>query len=259
MINYSFNIRLFFLLSFIVFASFKLDKEKITIFSIGDSTMADYNIERLSTEFEGDNYPLRGWMMMMPQFFNDHVTIHNSAASGRSSKSFRTQGFWKKVIEKIKPGDYVFIQFGHNDAKIDSLRYTEPRTSFRQNIINYVNEAKTKGAFPVLFTSVVRRNFDSNGSLVDTHGEYVTVIRDLAREMQIPLVDLNKKSAELVQKLGPEESKKLYLWIEPGLFKKLPEGKKDDTHFSIFGATKIAQLATQSFQELGLPVGKYLK
>lgn len=121
-------------------ACFKLDTDKINIFSIGDSTMAEYNIEKLSAQYEGENYPLRGWMMMMQQLFHDRVKIINVGVSGRSSKNFRSEGHWQKVIEKIKPGDYLFIQFGHNDAKIDdTLRYTEPRTSFRQNLINYIN------------------------------------------------------------------------------------------------------------------------
>lgn len=243
----------------IAFACFKQDEDKISIFSIGDSTMAEYNIEKLSEQYEGENYPLRGWMMMMQQFFYDRVTIVNAGVSGRSSKNFRTEGHWQKVIEKIKPGDYLFIQFGHNDAKTDTLRYTEPRTSFRQNLINYIQEAKAKGAFPILFTSIPRRNFDKEGNLVDTHGDYVTVVIDLAKEMHIPLVDLNRKMAKLIQELGPEQSKKLFLWFDPGQFKKIPEGKQDDTHLNVYGANKVAELAAQGLKELDLPIARYLK
>lgn len=244
----------------IVFASFKQEKNKISIFSIGDSTMAEYNIEKLSTQYEGENYPLRGWMMMMMQyFFSNKVTITNAGVSGRSSKNFRTEGHWQKVIEKIKPGDYLFIQFGHNDSKTDTVRYTEPHTSFRQNLINYINEAKAKGAFPILFTSIPRRIFDKEGNLMDTHGDYVTIVRDLAKEIHIPLVDLNQKMAKLIQELGPEESKKLFLWFKPGQFKKIPEGKQDDTHLNVYGANKVAELAAQGLKELNLPLARYLK
>lgn len=243
----------------IVFTCFKQDKDKISIFSIGDSTMAEYNIEKLSAQYEGENYPLRGWMMMMMPFFSDRVKIINAGVSGRSSKNFRTEGHWQKVIEKIKPGDYLFIQFGHNDSKTDTIRYTDPRTSFRQNLINYINEAKAKGALPVLFTSIPRRSFDKEGKLLDTHGDYVTVVRDLAKEMHLPLVDLNKKMAKLIQELGPEESKKLFLWLEPGQFKKIPEGKQDDTHLNVYGANRVAELAAQGLKELNLPVARYLR
>src|SRR5690606_25268022 len=172
--------------------------------------------------------------------------------------SYRSEGLWNKVINRVKEGDYVFIQFGHNDAKEDTLRHTEPQTSFKENIRSYVNEVRAKKANPILLTSIVRRNFDKSGKLVDTHGEYVTVVRDLAREMNVPLIDLNKKTAELVENLGPEESKKLYMYVEPGVTAKLPKGKKDDTHLCEVGALKVAELATQGLKEIKSPLAKYL-
>jgi len=239
--------------------AFKPFHKKITIFSIGDSTMADYDIAEWSRNNGGKNYPLRGWMMAMPQLVRKDVAVQNAAISGISSKSFRDEGAWQKVIDKVMPGDYVFIQFGHNDEKSDSANHTDARTGFRQNLINYANETKAKGANPILFTSLVRRKFDANGRLVDTHGDYVTVVRELATELNIPLVDLNKLTGELVEQMGPEESKKLYLYIEPGLFTKLPEGKKDDTHLCVYGATKVAELAAKEIKRLKLPLAKYLR
>jgi lysophospholipase L1-like esterase len=243
----------------LVFLGFIPAQKKITIFSIGDSTMASYDVEEWSKRNGGKNYPLRGWMMAMPQFFNQNVTIKNAAISGISSKSFRDEGAWQKVIDEVEPGDYVFIQFGHNDEKPDTASHTDATTSFRQNLINYINETKAKGAYPVLFTSIVRRKFNSSGRLEDTHGDYVTVVRELAKEKNIPLVDLNKKTCELVESLGPEESKKLYLYIQPGLFTQLPQGKQDDTHLCEYGATKFAELAVQGIKELNLGLVKYLK
>jgi len=243
----------------LILVAFKPVHEKITIFSIGDSTMADYDINEWSKNNGGKNYPLRGWMMAMPEFVKKDVIIHNAAISGISSKSFRDEGAWQKVIDQVKPGDYVFIQFGHNDEKPDSASHTDARTSFRHNLINYVSETQSKGGNPVLFTSLVRRKFDANGKLVDTHGDYVTVVRELAAELKVPLVDLNKLMGDLVQQMGMEESKKIYLYIEPGLFTKLPEGKKDDTHLCEFGATKVAQLAVKEVKRLKLPLGSYLK
>ncbi len=233
------------------FLCFKPLQEKTTIYSIGDSTMSNYPIE--------DGYPLRGWMMMIAPMFKEGVAINNAASSGRSSKSFRDEGRWKKVIDQVKKGDYVFIQFGHNDAKTDTARHTDAPTTFRQNLLDYVLQTKAKGAQPVLFTSIVRRKFDRNGMLQDTHGEYVTVVRKLAAELKIPLVDLNKKFGDLVQALGPEESKKLFLYVEPKQFERAPDGKKDDTHLCVYGATKVAALAIEGLKETGLPLAKFIR
>lgn len=242
----------------IVFISFKNEQKKIVIYAIGDSTMCDFSPAYLS-QFGGENYPIRGWMQMMPQFFNNNVVVHNAARSGRSSKSFRTEGHWKPVVERIKAGDYVFIMFGANDQKPDTARHTDPATTYRQNLLDYINETKAKGAYPILFTSLVRRNFGKNGKLVDTYGEYVTAVHKLAEETNVPVIDLNKKSSDLVSSYGPEESKKLFLYIEPGKFSKLPEGKKDDSHLSVFGATEIANLAVQGLKEIKSPLVAYLK
>jgi len=240
------------------FMSFKNGQKKINIYAIGDSTMCDFSPAYLA-QFGGDNYPIRGWMQMMPEFFNDHVVVHNAARSGRSSKSFRTEGHWKPVIAQVKAGDYVFIMFGANDQKADTARHTDPATTYRRNLLNYVNETKAKGAHPVLFTSLVRRNFGKDGKLVDTYGEYVNTVRKLAEELNVPVIDLNKKSSDLVSKYGPEESKKLFLYIEPGKFSKLPEGKKDDSHLCVFGATEIARLAADGLKEIKSPLAAYLK
>lgn len=255
----SLHAKLFWLTLLISSMAFMLPQKKITVFSIGDSTMADYNIDELSRTNGGKNYPLRGWMMAMPQFFNDQVIVHNAARSGRSSKSFRTEGHWKKVISQVKTGDYVFIQFGHNDEKSnDTSRYTLPETTFRQNLIRYINETKAKGAHPVLFTSIARRKF-VDGKLSDTHGDYVTVPRALAKEMNIPLVDLNRSTSDLIQRMGEKKSKKLFLHIKPGQFSKLPDGKKDDTHLNEKGAEAVAALAVKGIKSLQLPLADYFK
>ncbi len=230
---------------------FKETQDKITVFSVGDSTMSHYTT--------ADDYPLKGWMMMIAPMFNNAVVISNAARSGRSSKSYRSEGRWEKVIDQVKSGDYVFIQFGHNDSAKDTLRHTNARIDFRQNLINYVNETTAKGGHPILFTSIARRQFDNAGKLVDTHGDYVQVVRELAEDLNIPLVDLNKKTSELLQKMGPEESKKMFLYVEPGRYKEALEGKKDDTHLCTEGAIKVAELAIEGIKELKLPLAKFIK
>ncbi|WP_235012665.1 rhamnogalacturonan acetylesterase [Pedobacter africanus] len=241
-----------------IFIGFKSGQKKITVYSIGDSTMCDFAPAYLS-QFGGENYPIRGWMQMMPLFFKDNVVVQNAARSGRSSKSFRTEGHWKPVLEKLKAGDYVFIMFGANDQKADTARHTDPATTYRQNLLNYIEETKAKGAYPILFTSLVRRHFGKDGKLTDTYGEYVTAVQQLGAATGVPVIDLNKKSADLVTSYGPEESKKLFLYIEPGKFSKLPQGKKDDSHLCVFGATEIARLAAQGLKEIKSPLAAYLK
>ncbi|MFT4094305.1 MAG: rhamnogalacturonan acetylesterase [Niabella sp.] len=234
-------------------------EKKITVYSIGDSTMCDYD-QRYLNSFGGAHYPIRGWMQMMPQFFNDEVAIHNMARSGRSSKSFKTEGFWKKTIDQVKPSDYVFIMFGPNDEKPDTARHTDPQTTYREYMTGYINETRAKKAIPVLFTSLTRRRFDKTGKLMpDSYSDYVTEVRNLAKEMNVPLIDLNVKFRELVQNYGPAASAKLYVQIEPGQFTKLPDGKKDNTHLCVLGATEAARLAAAGLKELKLPIAKYLK
>lgn len=225
--------------------------EKITVFTIGDSTMANKDTSR--------NNPERGWGMRLQQFFDDQVVVDNWAKNGRSSKSFIGEGLWKGVLDKLKVGDYVFIQFGHNDSKPDSARHTDPRTTYRANLIKYITETRSKGANPVLLTSIVRRKFDANGNLEDTHGEYLLVVRELAKEMNVPFIDMEQKSRKLVQQLGPEESKKLYMWVEPGVSERIPNGIKDDTHFREYGATQMAGLVVEGIKELNLGLAAHVK
>ncbi|WP_327138698.1 rhamnogalacturonan acetylesterase [Niabella yanshanensis] len=261
-LNESFKIidmkRLFIALGCLFFLYSFTKTKKVTIYSIGDSTMCDYD-QRYLNGFGGDNYPIRGWMQMMPQFFNGQVIIKNMARSGRSSKSFREEGYWQKTIDQVMPGDYVFIMFGPNDEKDDSLRHTDPHGTYRQNLINYISETREKKAIPVLFTSITRRKFDKSGTLLPNSFEaYVEEVRKLSKEMKVPLIDLNLKSRGLVQQLGPEASKQLYVYIEPGKFTKLPKGKKDDTHLSEAGATAIAKLAGEGLREMKSPLAQYL-
>lgn len=209
-------------------------EKKITVFTIGDSTMADKKAEVA---------PETGWCQAFPAFVDQSVAIKNRAVNGRSTKSFITEGRWKAVVDSLKPGDYVFIQFGHNDEKIqDTTRYAEPFTSYRLNLGRFVRETREKGASPVLFTPIVRRKF-VNGFLAETHGNYPVVVRQLAAEMNVPLVDLQLLTAGAVTALGEEASKKIFLWTPPS--DKFPQGRKDDTHLCVEGAALFAKLAAQ--------------
>lgn len=224
----------------------------INVYMIGDSTMAD--------KPNPDTNPERGWGQLLPQFFDDQVAVHNVAVNGRSTKSFIDEGKWTAVLGRLKSGDYVFIQFGHNDEKSeDSSRYTDPQTTFRRNLERFVAEARAKGATPVLFTPIVRRKFDAQGNLEDTHGAYPAAVRDVAAALSVPLIDLQPLTEKLVRAAGAEDSKRLYVWVAPGESKMYPEGRQDDTHLSVLGATSVARLAALALQQTSLPLGQHVR
>ncbi len=230
-------------LSLLVLSAFTTGNNRpITLFMIGDSTMADKNLE-------GGN-PERGWGHLLPGFFTTDVVVNNHAQNGRSSKSFIDEGRWDKVISQVGKGDYVFIQFGHNDEKEDSTRYTRPGTTFDANLKRFISETREKGGIPVLFNSIVRRNFDDNGKLVDTHGAYIEAPRRVAEETGTLFIDLNRLTHQLVEEMGVEASKQLFVWIAPNTVPMAPKGKEDDTHLNVYGAKNVAALAVKEIEQL---------
>lgn len=225
--------------------------EPVRMFMIGDSTMADKPLIGTAE---------RGWGQVFPLFFESSVVIENHARNGRSTKSFIVEGRWQTVCEKLKPGNWVFIQFGHNDAKKeDTSRYAEPHTDYKNNLLRFVTEARAKGANPILLTPVSRRQFDKEGKLIDTHGDYPGVVRELAAELNVPLIDVHTKSMQLLAKIGPKESRKDFVWIKPGFFSANRAGREDNTHFTESGALKVARLVADGLRELNLSLSKYLR
>ena len=223
-----------------------------TLFLVGDSTMAD--------KVNPNENPEHGWGQILPTLLTNKITIQNHATNGRSSKSFRTEGRWDKVHNQLKKGDYVIIQFGHNDQKIeDSIRYTNPATQYRANLERYIKETREKGANPILMTSIVRRNFNEKGVLIDTHNLYPIVVRMVAKDLDVPFVDLQQATEEIVLAYGPEKSKKLYLHFEPKEVNYYPDGKHDDTHLSKLGATLTAEKALKALVKLNIGLEKFVK
>jgi lysophospholipase L1-like esterase len=212
-----------------------------TIFMIGDSTMADKPVIPANPE--------RGWGQLLPLYFQDGVRIENHAVNGRSTKSFIDQNRWQTVTNRLRPGDYVIIQFGHNDEKIkDPRRYTEPFGGFKTNLARFIRESRAHDATPILATPIARRKFDDHGKLVDTHGDYVKAVREVAREQPAPLLEMNTPSAKLLADMGPERSKKLFDWIEPGEFERYPDGLTDDTHLNAYGACRMCDFAVSEIE-----------
>lgn len=231
----------------ICFSSFIDRRRAVTIFMIGDSTMADKELGNGNIE--------RGWGQMLPALLSDEIHVENHAQNGRSSKSFIAEGRWETVMTRLKKGDYVFIQFGHNDEKPDSALHTVAGGSFDENLRRFVRETKVKGAVPVLFNSIVRRNFPPEGMkehryvyekegnvLVDTHGAYRDVPGQIAKELNVPFVDANKLTEELVTAMGMEKSKELFMWVPARKYAFCPKGKVDNTHLNIQGAKVVARL-----------------
>jgi lysophospholipase L1-like esterase len=234
-----------FLIFFTLTSFLLIRKNNLTIYLIGDSTMADKSVRA---------YPETGWGMPFKHFFDSTVRVENHAQNGRSTKSFREENLWQPVLAKLQPGDYVFIQFGHNDESPEKVgRYTTPE-QFRNNLLRYVEESRYRKAIPILLTPVARRSFDSSGKPVNTHGIYGNLVKEVAASANVPLIDVQQLSGSLLQAYGVENSKLLFLHLEAGEHPNYPQGKVDNTHFSELGARKIAQLVLKEIRTLKLPL-----
>ncbi len=217
-----------------------------TVFIIGDSTVDD------------NQPPFRGWGWALPRFVREGVTVENHALSGRSSKSFREEGLFKPVAEKIGPGDLLLIQFGHNDEKDDVERHTDPDSTFPKELWRYCESALSRGAQPVLITPVCRRFFCGSDSLMYTHGEYARAVRLLAKEKGVPLCDLKADSRRLYLELGEDGAAELFVRLAPGEHPDFPDGHDDRTHFNAYGAQVIAGLVAAELKALPQCAG-YMK
>lgn len=226
-----------------------ISQEQTIIYLVGDSTCADKS---------PDAFPEMGWGTPFTTFFDSSVRIENHAKNGRSTKSFMEEGRWEAVLKALKAGDYVFIQFGHNDEVPSKAgRYTTPE-QFQENLRKYVADSRAQRAHPVLLTPVTRRSFDSTGVLQDTHAEYAGLVREVAAAEKVPLIDMTRKSMELVSTWGEEKSVLLFHHLEPGEHPNYPGGKTDNTHFNELGARKMAQLVLQGILELDLGLEQFI-
>ncbi len=212
--------------------SFQQAPAKITVYLIGDSTLADK---------ETKAYPETGWGMPFHYFFDSTVVVDNRAKNGRSTRTFISENRWQPVVDQLKEGDYVFIQFGHNDeSKEKTDRYTSP-DDYQKNLVKFISETRARKAYPVLLTPVTRRRF-KDGKPEETHVDYSKLVVEVAKDQKVTCIDLDTKSRELLQRFGEEQSKLLFLQLAPGEHPNYPEGKTDNTHFSELGARLVAQM-----------------
>jgi len=213
----------------------------VHIFMAGDSTMADKvfykNVtDSLTGEISVEIFLERGWGQLLPEFFTENVVVENLAQNGRSTRRFIEEGWWDKLMKNVQQGDYVVIQFAHNDgAKDKPDRYTSPE-DYRKNLIRFIDEVREKGANPIICTSVMRRKFDAAGKLIDTHGDYPVISREVAKDKKVPLIDMQKQTTDWLESEGVVKSKQYFHKFAPGVSKLYPKGLDDNTHFNEKGA-----------------------
>lgn len=223
---------------------------KRQIFLAGDSTMADY---------PSSSFPQMGWGQELSAFFTEEISIQNKAMNGRSTKTFLAEGRLDEIKESLQPGDFLFIQFGHNDSKREEARGTDPFSTYQENLRTFIETAKSKGATPLLLTPIQRRKFEDDGTLQQTHGSYPTAMRQVAETESVGLIDMTALTSEFLLNLGPERSKQYFMWLDKTESANFSEGAKDDTHLNQAGARQIAKIAAEAIVQEDGPLSKYVQ
>ena len=214
------------------------------IFWAGDSTVQTNNIT---------TYPQTGIGQVFSLYIKEEISVSNHAKNGRSTKSFIEEGRLNQIDEAIGEGDFLFIQFGHNDEKDqDPARYTIPGSTFDENLRTFIGVARNHGAYPVLITPLERRCFGDGNVLEEgMHGPYVEAIKNVAFAENVPLIDLYTKSRKLMNEAGAAKTIEWFMNIEPNTYASCPEGKKDNTHLKYAGAVAFAGLIADGLKEIG--------
>jgi lysophospholipase L1-like esterase len=227
--------------------SIQHDDRLPTIYIAGDSTVVDQ-----------DKEPWAAWGQMLPVFFGPRIVIANEAESGETIRSFVGERRFAKVLSTIKPGDFLMIQFGHNDQKPGS-GYVPAATDFKDYLLRYITEARAHGATPILVTPMNRRNFDADGKIVQTLGDYPQAMREVAAQQKVALIDLNALSKTLFETLGPEGTLHAFVHYPAHTFPDQDEELKDNTHFNSYGAYELTCAIVQSIRDQNLPLRRYLR
>lgn len=220
-------------------------KKKIKLWLIGDSTVCLYDPSRA---------PINGWGMPFAGFFDSTVTMNNRAKGGRSTRTFLSENRWQPIADSISEGDYVIIQFGHNDeAKEEKYkdRYT-PVEDYKTNLIRFITETRLKKGIPLLVTPVTRMRFDKNGKALETHVAYSAAVFEAGKQTNTPVINLDSRSRELLQQMGPEHAKLLYMQLDSLEHPNYPAGQKDNTHFNEYGARRMAELVLAEMKRLNI-------
>jgi len=216
------------------------------IYLIGDSTVCDQDLKR---------YPVTGWGTPFADYFSSQVLIRNHAKGGRSTRTFLEENRWKPITDSLKSGDYVLMQFGHNDEAKEpqyAARYT-PVSDYKKNLIKFIQETRSKKACPILITPVSRRVF-KDGEAQLTHVEYSAAVLQIGAEYNVPVIDLDSSSRMLYNRLGEQKSKWLFMELDSAEHPIYPKGRHDNTHFNDYGARIIAELVLNEIKSQKLPL-----
>jgi lysophospholipase L1-like esterase len=217
--------------------------KETTVYLAGDSTVVDQDVE-----------PWAAWGQMLPRFFRPGVVVANHAESGETIRSFQGERRLMKVMTLIQPGDYLFLQFGHNDQKPNAVSIDD----FRKLLIDYIAQTRAKGATPVLVTSMNRRTFDASGKITNSLAGYPDAVREVAADQRVALIDLNSMSKKLFEAMGTEGSLKAFMHYPANAFPNQPEPISDNTHFNTYGAFELARCVVHGIREARLPLRKQL-
>ncbi|MFD2584853.1 rhamnogalacturonan acetylesterase [Pedobacter vanadiisoli] len=241
--------------------SFIMKPKPVKVYLIGDSTVADYTLDE---GYLQKKYPLTGWEQVFQQFLtkdslkklnrlikSDSALVIDKAKGGRSTRTFFEEGRWKEVLSTLQKNDLVLIQFGHNDAAKDKPERYVDIPGYKDFLRLYVKETREKGAFPILITPVTRNYPWKDGKLGSAHGEYPQAVKDVAKELNVAIIDLTSLSADFFTTKGNEfVSKYFFMNLDPAKYQAYPKGLKDNTHFQPEGAKAIAQLVYNELKNI---------
>lgn len=251
------------LVAAIMLMSFTLRQKIVKVYLIGDSTVADYTLEQ---DYQAKRFPIAGWGQVFQQFLSganrkqlkhiikaDSALVDDRAKGGRSTRTFFEEGRWSEVFRLLKKNDVVMMQFGHNDAAVDKPERYVNISGYKEYLRLYIQQAREKGALPILLTPVARNYPWKDGKLNNVHGEYPQAAKDVAKELNVPLIDLNHLSIESFSSKGQEYVTTHYFMnLSEGKYEAYPKGQKDNTHFQPEGATEVARLVFEGMKQISV-------
>ncbi|MCP8898870.1 rhamnogalacturonan acetylesterase [Gilvimarinus xylanilyticus] len=242
--------KLFAALAVVASATAVADERPTHVFMAGDSTMSIKHVK---------DYPETGWGVPFAYFFDEGIAVDNRARNGRSTRTFIEEGIWQGIVDELQAGDYVIIQFGHNDqSEHKKDRYTPPET-YQANLKRFIADVKKAGASPLLMTPVTRRYFNDQGQIEPTHNGYDQLVREVAEQTGVFFVDMEAVTRAYFTDMGDELSKLRFMHIGPDLHPNYPIGVTDDTHFNHLGAREVAQLVLSELKKQQHPLAKRLR
>ncbi|MDR7212551.1 rhamnogalacturonan acetylesterase [Flavobacterium piscis] len=250
------------LLSIMVLSGFSFKSKMTTIYLIGDSTVADYSLEE---NYQTKKYPQVGWGQVFQSFFQKdslkqlknilgnakEVKIDDRAKGGRSTRTFFQEGRWASVYKSLQKGDVVMMQFGHNDASEEKTERYVNIEGYKEFLRLFINQTREKGATPIVLTPVARNYPWKEGKLMNVHGEYPQAAKDVAKGLNVKLIDLNELSIEFFTSKGQEYvTQNYFMNFEAGLYPAFPTGQKDNTHFQTAGGKEVARLVFNAMKNI---------